>query len=410
VIPQKNGCVPVQSVSKLRDALRKVPGALIDLPPGRCAEGDDRVQEIWLPDSYAETSTLNPLAESAVPDGEHFSPVLTLAPEIEGGIPKLGRNGAAKLASETELLGVDALGYYVPFHCTGRQWGIHVKLSGLAYLAGAVFGQLRASDDVKLQMAFQTIVDHELFHFATEYAIGQLDYFFQGPIWRNRVSSVRDGDPPYLEREEELANAYMLLRGRSSANRLRCAGKQEVMRRFTMRQGPGYRDGWKVRQEDWPSKLKGLIADYATSYFEEIGKEHLIDENGVYDWTTHFPIHPVIDWRYCPVFLVDDSRRYGLPPGWLRAFSRLTLIDETVSFLKQLARLSTDVQRAWVRIKRQLAQAVTPGRDFKRWLPGGPDVYSLRVNDGIRAHLRHESQADRWVAIEIGGHKQLGHG
>ena len=400
----------MQSVFRLRDALRKVPEALIDQPPGQCAEGDDPVQELWLPDSCRETRSLNPIAEPVEPDGEHFSPVLTLAPEIEGGIPRLGVNGVARLAGETEVLGVDALGYYVPFHCTGRQWGIYVKLSGLAYLAGEVFAQLPVSDEIKLQMAFQAIVDHELFHFATEYAIGQLDFFFQQPIWRDRVSTIRDGDPPYLEREEQLANAYMLLQCRLSTFRLRCKGKQGALRRFTLRQGPGYRDGWRVRQADWPSQLRELIADYATSYLEEAGRGHLIDEDAVYDWSTHFPIRPVIDWRYCPVFLVDDSRRFGLPPGWLRAFSRIALIDESAAFLKQLAKLSTDVQRTWARIKQQLAQAVTPGRDFKRWLPGGPDVYSLRVNDGVRAHLRHESAVDRWIAIEIGGHKQLSHG
>jgi hypothetical protein len=108
--------------------------------------------------------------------------------------------------------------------------------------------------------------------------------------------------------------------------------------------------------------------------------------------------------------LVHDGARLGIPPGFLNLFSRIPHVVETEKFLKRLEALAPPIRRSWEKTKRMLTQAITPGVDFKLWRPGGQHVYSVRVNDNFRAHLHRPAAGETWTALEIGSHKELGHG
>lgn len=118
---------------------------------------------------------------------------------------------------------------------------------------------------------------------------------------------------------------------------------------------------------------------------------------------------PRIDWRFCPVLLVDDCARYDIKKGWLDFFSRLERIVEAEGFTVRLSRMDSKIQKAWEKTKNRLQAAITNGSDFKRWPKEGPEAYSVRVNKGVRAHLRRLSN-DEWLAVAIGDHKEMGHG
>jgi len=60
--------------------------------------------------------------------------------------------------------------------------------------------------------------------------------------------------------------------------------------------------------------------------------------------------------------------------------------------------------------KRKLASTTTlRGLDFKRWPPRGNDWYSVRLDRGVRAHLRNDRGGEAWFAEEVGSHDVMGH-
>ena len=121
-------------------------------------------------------------------------------------------------------------------------------------------------------------------------------------------------------------------------------------------------------------------------------------------------MRPRIDWRYCPIHLVNDGARLGIAPDFLSFFGRIPAIVESERFLKRLRDMTDSIQRAWERTKLKLALAITRGADFKPWPNGGSGVYSVRLNDNYRAHIQRPNVGDTWTALDLGTHKEMGHG
>jgi hypothetical protein len=218
-----------------------------------------------------------------------------------------------------------------------------------------------------------------------------------------------NGNPKYIEREEKLANAYMLRAFRTARPPLRVAGKQVALRNFTLLQPKGYSEGSTVRPQDWDRELALLANEYGRHSASGSRNSRLWNPSFGYDWPGQFPIRPKIDWRYCPIHIIDDGARLGIPPGWITFFASLANLHEPPEFERKVSALPPPIQRAWFRQRDRLKVAITPGADFKRWEKGGPDVFSLRVNDGYRAHGRRERVSNEWVALNIGTHKEMGH-
>ena len=186
-----------------------------------------------------------------------------------------------------------------------------------------------------------------------------------------------------------------------------CAGDLRGVSRI---QPEGYRDGWQVRREHWEALLARLAGEYGKHTTKAATHNSLWISKYGYDWAAQFPIKPKIDWRYCPIHLVHDGSRLGIPAGWLKFVSRLSSITETDKFYRKLLTLAQPIQKAWNNTKRKLIVAIPPGMDFKPWPKRGPGVYSVRVNDNFRAHIQHRKHEGDWLAFEIGPHKELGHG
>lgn len=133
-------------------------------------------------------------------------------------------------------MGIDALAWYVSFHVSGGAWGIFIPTSSLLYLELRHFKSLRLSQNTKRQVAINLLLEHELFHFATDCVCAQWEIFLTTPCWRAITQSRLDKKLAYIELEEALANAYML---RALEPRL---GKlvQETVQKFVNLQPPGY--------------------------------------------------------------------------------------------------------------------------------------------------------------------------
>jgi len=415
-------------VSNIRNGLAKIDGALEIFPPDPGYEGSQEAvhsaRTMWWggedPNLLTEAA-LAPKADlyNVDVDGDDFGvngvnggfdPVFEIGAEVDERFPGLGGDSGKKIQQSVELYGMDALGWYVPFHHPGVQWGIYIPVSGIAYLIKHAFGGLSAPLVTNTHLAFHAILNHELFHFATDYAIAQAELTHEEPWYVPAKRGMRAAEPGYCVEEERLANAYMLSAFRSMKPALRVAGKQAALRAFVSKQPVGYRDALDVRPPQWDGLLEELSQRYG--YFSKKYAGHLFLRHPSlgYDWPRLFPIRPRIDWRYCPIHLVDDSMRIGMPPGWLDFFSRLSAIEESEDFKKKLGKLALPIQRAWERMKQKLGLAITAGADFKKWDKGGNGLYSVRVNDNFRAHLQRRTESDDWLAVAIGNHKEMGHG
>jgi hypothetical protein len=66
--------------------------------------------------------------------------------------------------------------------------------------------------------------------------------------------------------------------------------------------------------------------------------------------------------------------------------------------------------KKWATTKpRLIADRFSNGLGFKPWPKEGPNIYSVKVDAGFRAHLENLGSG-HWAAIKIGNHKEMGHG
>lgn len=419
----------MKPISSIRRGLSQIPGALGALPPNPGYEGSEdavhspQTQTIWTGESPdLDSASPNFHSDINYDDGgsgnlfgsenseASFDPVFEIGAEIDESFPGLNGAEGKKISESVQLHGIDALAWYVSFHQPGVQWGVYIPISGLAYLMNRVFDKLPAPLETKAHLAFHAVLNHELFHFATDYTIAQAELAHQEAWYIPTKKATSQAHPGYCVWEEQLANAYMLSAFRSMKPALRVKGKQDALKAFVKQQPDGYRDALEVRPPHWNTLLENLALRFGENTTRS--KDHpLLWEPGLgYNWPARFPIRPRIDWRYCPIHLINDSQRIGLPPEWLSYFSRLPEITETTGFQKKLKKLTPPIQRAWERTKEKLGIGITTGADFKKWTKGGDNLFSVRVNNNFRAHLQRETESDEWVAVSIGNHKEMGHG
>ena len=415
----------MKTVSRIRSGLAKIEGALEAFPPKPGYEGpEDAVSRgrtirpwenpnfrpqnngyIVNPDGYSDD-------EADDDDFREVNPFFEIGADVDECFPGLDGEEGKKIEQSVLLHGMDALGGYLSFHYTGLQWGIYIPISGIVYMIRNVFGGLSAPLVTKAHLAFHAILNHELFHFATDYAIAQAELAHQEPWYIPAKKEFRAVKPYYCAEEEQMANAYMLAAFSSMKPALRMKGKQAALQAFIAKQPEGYCEALCVLPQDWDLLLSNLAHCYGSHANKSAKHPSLWDPSLGYDWAQQFPLRPRINWRYCPIHLVDDSTRLGIPSGWLSFFSRLSAIEETADFKKKLEKLASPIQWAWERTKKKLGTDIPAGADFKKWGKGENDLFSVRVNHSVRAHLRRRRESDdwHWQAVAIGNHKEMGHG
>lgn len=417
----------MKRIASVRQGLARIPGAMRLMPPTEGYEGIEEAvrgaQTIWPGERDETAGEDQPMASAPIDSdqdlddgdfdegtGDAFDPVLEIGAEVDERFPGLGGTEGRKIAKSVEIHGIDALGWYMPFHAPGAQWGIYIPITGLVYLIDSAFGRLQVPLATKMQLAFHAIYNHELFHFATEYAIAQAELVHHRPWFIPAKAAFSKEEPSYCVEEEQMANAYMLAAFRSLKPALKVKGKQAALQAFVKNQPVGYRDALDVRRTHWSGLLDKLAHRYG-EHAKRASRHRLLWKPTMgFDWAQAFPIQPKIDWRHCPIHVVNDGSRLGLPSDWLQFFARLVEIKETSGFQKKLQLMDGSIQRAWERMKQKLGVAITSGADFKPWPKDGDDCYSVRINNNFRAHLKRQRDTCDWLAYEIGSHKAMGHG
>jgi hypothetical protein len=391
---------------ELRAALQKhLPSALYQFPPDETPRGmEGAVPVVRAPGDLdkALVSAEQPDNDSGEQSGDirELDEMFEFGPDVAEAMPALGGTEGERIRQAVLAKGVDALGWYAPFHYIGLQWGIYIPTSSLAYVAGHVFSSPNVDVATRIKLAFRVIHQHELFHFAMEYAVAQLELLASEPLHIHR-SELKDPQLGYIVAEEQAANAWMLRSLWSTKRGMRQPGRAKALRLFISGQPAGYRDAGEVVPTH---EFKAACRALAMRYWNPPGAERVN-----LDWL--FPITPRIDWRQCPVHIIHDDARLVFAPGAFDLFAHVRGIVLTQSFEAALKRLPRPLRKAWDKTQRMLSESTAiGGLDFKLWgrSPSGR-VYSVRVSRGCRAHLRYDERG-QWVAEEIGSHSAMSHG
>ena len=409
----------MKKVTDVRETLRAIPGAFIDIDPEETSRGYQAgISTLWEP-TESEAEKLQ-LAVPGARDGEQanlgaaaasiqIEEIFEFAAEIDQDRLQAAMNGAEgdKIRQAVLANGVDGLGWYVPFHAKGAQWGIYVPMSGIAHIVVDVVWGLQTDLLTKFRIAFRAIHQHELFHFATEYMAGQWEALTEKPCWLP-ARQLKDTARGYILLEEECANTHMMrsfLGGRSS---LRVEGRIPSMKNFVRKQPPGYREGDHTREALFTERCELLARKYVDCIPDS--RFHALD---AFEFTRMYPpLFPNLNWTYVPIHILNDGVRIGIPPDLLALFGSIENVDESDRFTRTLATLPIEIRNAWIRVKTRMRTSVRmQGLDFKRWERRGEgDIFSIRVSSSYRAHLQRCSSGGPWRAIDIGKHKEMGHG
>lgn len=298
-----------------------------------------------------------------------------------------------------EERGFDALAWYVSFH-NGGPWGIFIPVLSLAYIEKRFLKRYRGTRFRKWQIGYDFLLQHELFHFAADYMCAQWEILLQAPCWSALTNYRKREGIDYLEIEEKLANAYML---RQLNKRWTLSARRLIL---TAIEGspPGYRDGVTcVDEQTFKSNLAELTKVYIGLH--AIEKEINLLTTGV-DITAFYTLAERLDASQCPITIIHNEDRFGIPQIGTNFILKIPTIVESESFQKTFRKLDLSLQKRWKKKKQQLAETIPRHPEFEKFA----DVFSLRLNDNYRVHLRPSNDMAVWEAIAVGTHKEMGHG
>ena len=407
------------SIHVIRDSLSKIEGALVDRPQtSRVDLGEIPCVPISRPEEKV-TSSLDSVLESRDTELEvegliEDEPVITfeIPPELDERDvrTKLGQHSGSEFEQLVKAHGTDAIGWYFPFHYQIAQHGIYISSKNLLPFALRTFSS-KYSDNFcedlakKLQYAMHAVLRHELFHFAAECMAANWE-LSTGSACYIRARETLRGPNGYLEDEEALANAYMLRGFRWSSSATRGSRATPRLKAFCSRQPSGYNRGSHyVRADRYETGCRDLAFQH-----EKCSTAAWRAPQDSFDSLVLYPNALRIDWRRCPIILADEDNLFsalGIAPRFVDCIPE---IGETEKFIKKLRRLSPVYQKKWNSTKSKLARSVhIGGLNFKPWPKGGKDWYSVRVDDGVRAHIKNEAKLRQWSAEEIGPHDEMGH-
>jgi hypothetical protein len=401
------------SINDIRRGLATIPDALSnDRNVEGARPGNARVHVLSDPEEGFGLD--GPPSDKGIATDDTPNTIFEVPPEIDETSARRSLDDAANgpLEEKVKVKGIDALAWYVPFHFTGVQNGIYISSTGVLKLVRDCLSSVSFSKDFsedltrKLDIAFYALLRHETFHFGTECMASGVEILNGHACYLDGFRNLRNSQGIH-EREEALANAYMLRGFRHANSRYKGAQMFAPLKAYMRHQPSGYREGGNfVLTKDFLSESQLLVKDYSdcakTAWNLPIDS---IDATGLY------PNLACIDHRRCPIIFLDEYGVFDALGINLGFIPRLHEIFETKVFEKQLRKLHTNAQIAWNRTKTKLAQGTSLNSlDFKKWSKGGPNCFSVRVSKSVRAHLRIESSDNRAYALEIGEHKAMGHG
>lgn len=111
----------------------------------------------------------------------------------------------------------------------------------------------------------------------------------------------------------------------------------------------------------------------------------------------------------CPQYVIYLNKTTDWFPPALVLPPVLSIIDNGI-VIKRLKGKYRHLVSKWEKTKQKLIAARTlMGLNFKPWQKDGDRCYSVRIDKGYRAHLKHEGNG-HWTTYILGSHQEMGHG
>lgn len=308
----------MKKITEIRSNIADIPGVFIELPSEEADRSNDpAIKTLWSPDRD-DGNTSDYICQSddelpKFPDLTGPEELFEYGAEIDKDELVRALGGVAgnqiKQAKLHSNGGLGALGWYIPFHVKNVNPGIYIPISSILFLVREYFWELETDFWTKFKLAFRAIHQHELFHFAVDYMAAQWEGITSSPCKFPGIIGLRSEKHGYILQEEELANTQMLFSFRWANKPLNIKGKTAALKKFVKNSKPGYCDALKnTKVAMFDKKCEMLALDYV-AFIPGYEGQHLNAVN-VNDLFLRFPR---LDWRFCPIHILHDEKKYDLP-------------------------------------------------------------------------------------------------
>ena len=321
-------------------------------------------------------------------------PIDDIGPRID----QPGGNEANILGGAIQVHGMEALAFYKSFRHRAvnpypGKWGIFYLEKGLT-LVGALVGIDTLMEPIRAkQLGFEFLRSHETFH----YVVDLLALGVECPLVKHLYLPFRHAYLNCGSRcvEEALANQRAWKWAKKQETSVR--GLASFAEQFMGCQPNAYQ-----RYGDDPQILAAeMAANLIDQRFGTTGNAKLAG------WMRAFPSN--LATRWIPEYIIQGKSVAGLFRGVPTKPPVLMVIDSP-RVKNRLATGDQSLSIKWDRTKRKLqACSSLGGLKFEKWEPK-PGEWTVRVDDGFRAHLMQRAQPrGAWEAIKIGTHDEMDH-
>lgn len=345
----------------------------LDRPPRDIGEGD-----------------LTPIEGMAVRDGvlDRMTGRLTL--------PEPSEEAKDLVAGGIRQRGFEAIAFYKSRRFIANapypgKWGIFYLNDALHVVAWQIQQEYPSFRDPRA-LAREFLRAHEHFHFQADLQTLMFEAVKGQHLYVPARRRFRGRRADFVE--EALANRHAYQWASKGAN-----GIREFAHDFMMLQPGAYSRFLE------PSRT--LSAEWASSVVDGTGPI-ASSRNDIAPWVTAVP-SDFLRRSLCPEYVIFPTRLSDwIDPACVAPPVRA--IEEDDKLLKRLGGKLRHLHKPWEDTKRKLKEDKDrPGLNFKPWPKEGKGAWSVKVDDGNRAHLRNRGDGN-WLAYAIGGHKEMGHG
>jgi hypothetical protein len=268
------------------------------------------------------------------------------------------------------------------------KWGIFIIKDALNYMSHKIneYYPGYSSPD---KLAYEFIYAHEIFHFYSDLTTLFLESVQNKHLYLPLRYAISD---PTNFVEEALANQNAYNWAKKTSN-----GIEEFAYDFMSVQPNSYArfdESFDVLADEWICNTLYTDLTYGKT------------DNNITPWVNVIPAN-FKKKSACPVYIVNVKNSND----W---FDSALLIPDVkninVEEILDKLQKNNNLKTKWDNTKKKLiAMPTLRGLNFKPWTKEGPDVWSVKVDKGFRAHLRNVKKGE-WFAYKIGAHTEMGHG
>lgn len=359
-------------------------------PDGPAPEGerDQLGDERW---NVIPEDSVRPLNGSSNSD-ESYAPHSQRGSNLDS---PLSSDDQSRIDRAIREVGFEAIAFYKSRRFIYRnpfpgRWGIFYLRAGVEHLSSRMTQDYGIHD--ALARTYELLRRHERYHFKADMYTMMLELVRQEKLYVPVRRAFRGCSTQFVE--EALANRDVWNFVRDKERPLK-----DFARDWMTVQPGAYRRFEQPKDE--------LAAEWAANTLDgNYSRGARRDDVGA--WTVSVP--PIFKRAgVCPEWVINVATIRTLFPAALR-MPTVNSITDSLVVQKILQKRYRNLAAAWESQKDKLRRSpCSHGLNFYPWKV--KPLWSIRVNDNFRAHLREEDGSPgNWVTEAFGPHKELGHG